>query len=157
METKIDTKLLITIATVFGLFIINGIIMYLFPSRPDEWYKKLKKASLNPPSYVFGIAWTILYILIIVAYIIAFRELDYSYWIIPIIHLLLNFSYSPIFFHYKLLFGSAILTTLILIFALITMYIFSFKSMTAVYLLIPYILWLLFANYLAWSVAVLNN
>ncbi len=157
-KTEINTKLFITIITVFILFTINIISSKLiYPSNPDKWYKDLKKSSLNPPSYVFGIAWTILYILIVAAYIIGLRELDYSMWIIPIIHLLLNFSYSPIFFYYKLIYPAAILTTLILIFALLTMYIFSAKSLIAVYLLIPYILWLLFANYLAWSVVVLNK
>lgn len=157
MKIEFTQKLIISIITVIFLFSINFIIMFIYPSRPDEWYKKLKKAPINPPSYIFGIVWTILYILIAISYIIAFNLLDYSYWIIPIIHLLLNFSYSPVFFYYKQLYGAAILTLLILIFALITMYIFSFKSMISVYLLIPYILWLIFANYLAWTIAIINN
>jgi benzodiazapine receptor len=139
------------------LFIINGIIMVNYSSKPDKWYMDLKKSPLNPPSYVFGIAWSILYLLIVISYTIALSQLDYVYWILPIIQLLLNFSYSPVFFYYKKLLGAAILTTLILIMTIITMYIFSLKSSVAVYLLIPYILWLIFANYLAWSVYLLNK
>ena len=157
MKFNITKKQIISFITVIILFIINGILMFKYPSKPDKWYMDLKKSPLNPPGYVFGIAWTILYILIIISYTIAFGNLDYINWIIPIIHLLLNFSYSPVFFYYKKILGAAILTTLILMFAIITMYIFSFKSYLAVFLLIPYILWLLFANYLAWSVYFLNK
>ena len=138
------------------LFLINGLLMINYPSKPDKWYMNLKKSKLTPPSYVFGIAWTILYILIIISYTISLSKLEYISWIIPIIHLLLNFSYSIVFFHYKNILGSAIITTLILIFALITVYIFSNVSYLSIILLIPYILWLLFANYLAWSVYYLN-
>jgi benzodiazapine receptor len=157
MKYNITKKQIEGFILVIFLFIINGIIMFNFPSKPDKWYMDLKKSKLNPPSYLFGIVWPILYILIIISYTIALANLNYIYWIIPIIHLLLNFSYSPVFFYYKNLLGAAILTTLILIFALITMYIFSFKSYLSVYLLIPYIIWLLFANYLGWSVYLLNK
>jgi tryptophan-rich sensory protein len=157
MKFNITKKQIEGFIVVIILFIINGIIMYNYPSEPDKWYMDLKKSPLNPPGYVFGIAWTILYILIIISYTIAFGNLDYIYWILPIIHLLLNFSYSPVFFYYKKILGAAILTTLILIFAIITMYIFSFKSYLSVFLLIPYIIWLLFANYLSWSVYFLNK
>lgn len=154
---KIDIKIIIAIITIIILFGINGIIMYYFSAKPDKWYNDLKKSQLNPPGYVFGIAWTILYILIFISYIIAFSQLDYIYWLIPIIQLLLNFAYSPVFFYYKKILGAAILTTIILIMTLITIYIFSLKSYYAVILLIPYILWLFFANYLAWSVYILNK
>jgi benzodiazapine receptor len=139
------------------LFIANGLIMYNVPTKPDKWYMDLKKSPLNPPGYVFGIVWTILYMLIITSYTMALPKLDYVYWIIPILQLLLNFAYSPVFFYYKEIFGAAILTTLILIFTLMTIYIFSLKTYVAVYLLIPYVMWLLFANYLAWSVYFLNK
>ena len=72
------------------LFIINGIIMVNYSSKPDKWYMDLKKSPLNPPSYVFGIAWSILYLLIVISYTIALSQLDYVYWILPIIQLLLN-------------------------------------------------------------------
>jgi len=157
MKLFINKKQIEAFIVVICLFILNAIIMYNYSSKPDKWYMDLKKSSLNPPSYVFGIAWSILYILIIISYIIAFSQLDYIYWIIPIIQLLLNFSYSPIFFYYKNLLGAAIITTLILFFTIITIYIFSLKSYNSVYLLIPYILWLIFANYLAWSVYILNK
>ena len=60
-------------------------------------------------------------------------------------------------FIYKQLLASAIITLLILLTAIIVIYQFyTYKQYISVYLLIPYIIWLLFANYLAWSVYLLN-
>jgi len=127
-------------------------------SKPDKWYYELKKPTLTPPGYVFGIAWSILYTLIAISYYFALWDKSFAYWIIPIIHLLLNYSYTPLIFVYKRLLESAIITSLVLLTAIIVMILFyNYGNMISVYLLIPYILWLSFANYLAWSVYILNK
>ena len=129
-----------------------------FFSRPDKWYFNLKKPVYNPPSYIFSIAWFILYILIGISYYLALRELNYEYWIIPIIHLLLNFMYSPLIFVFKRLLESSFIVLLTLITLIIVMILFyNYKKYISVLLLIPYLLWLIFANYLAWSVYYLNK
>jgi benzodiazapine receptor len=127
-------------------------------SKPDDWYFNLKKPKLTPPGYVFGIAWSILYTLIAISYYLALWDKPFEYWIIPIIHLLLNYSYTPLIFVYKRLLESAIITSLVLLTAIIVMILFyKYGNMISVYLLIPYILWLSFANYLAWSIYKLNK
>jgi len=128
--------------------------------KVDEWYmKKLKKPPLNPPNFIFPIVWSILYLLMGISYYYGLYDKSYIYWTIPIIHLILNFSYSPIFFYFKKILAAAIITTLILITALMVMYQFYYYSgyKIAAYLLIPYIFWLLFANYLAWSIYFINK
>jgi len=128
--------------------------------RPDKWYNnKLKKPELNPPNYIFPIVWTILYLMIGISYFLALSKTkDIKNWILPILHLLLNFSYSPMFFYFRELLLSSILTTLILITGLMIIYQFSIldKSLISTYLLIPYIIWLCFANYLSWSIYLIN-
>ena len=127
-------------------------------SKPDDWYFNLKKPKLTPPGYVFGIAWSILYTLIAISYYLALWDKSFAYWIIPIIHLLLNYSYTPLIFVYKRLLESAIITSLVLLTAIIVMILFyKYGNMISVYLLIPYIIWLSFANYLAWSIYKLNK
>ena len=37
----------------------------------NEWYKKQKKSSLTPPGYVFGIAWSILYVILAIYFVLA--------------------------------------------------------------------------------------
>lgn len=128
--------------------------------RPDGWYKKLKKPFFNPPNYIFPIVWTFLYLTIGISYFLALSNTNnIIYWILPILHLLLNFSYSPIFFYFRELLLSAILTTFILITAIIIIYQFSIldKSLIASYLLIPYLIWLSFANYLSWCIYFINQ
>ena len=128
--------------------------------RPDQSYKELKKPALNPPNYIFPIVWTILYLMIGVSYYLALRKTNkIEYWILPIIHLILNFSYSPTFFYFKQILLSAFLTSIILITALMLIYQFSKldKTLIASYLLIPYIIWLSFANYLSWSIYIINK
>ena len=136
--------------------VIIGFLIGLF-TKPDEWFKKLKKPKFNPPNYIFPIVWFILYLLIGVSYYLALKNKPMKYWIIPLVHLLLNFSYSIMMFRYKLLFESAILTSLILLTAIIVMILFyNYKKINSVILLIPYIIWLMFANYLAWSIYLIN-
>lgn len=150
---KLDFYLIwIIIPILFGF--LSGSI-----GKPDNWYENLIKPSLNPPKLVFPIVWSILYILLGFAYYYGLYKKDLKLYIIPIIHLLLNFLYSPMFFYYKQILGSAILTLLILIFAILTAIQFGLtnKSLIPVYLFIPYILWLMFANYLSWSIYKLNK
>lgn len=129
-----------------------------FFTRPDKWYFDLKKPLYNPPSYIFSIAWFILYILIGISYYLALSGLSYEYWIIPIIHLLLNFMYTPIIFVFKRLLESAFIVLFTLITLIIVMILFyNYEKYISVLLLIPYLFWLLFANYLAWSVYYLNK
>jgi tryptophan-rich sensory protein len=129
-----------------------------FFTRPDNWFKSLKKPVLNPPSYVFSIAWFILYILIGVSYYLALKNKKFIYWIIPLLHLILNFSYTPIIFMYKRLLESSFIVLLTLLTLIIVMVLFySYKKYVSVYLLIPYLLWLIFANYLSWTFYLLNK
>jgi benzodiazapine receptor len=127
--------------------------------RADKSYQNLKKSKLNPPNYIFPIVWTILYLMIGISYFLALKNTkDIKYWILPTLHLLLNFSYSPMFFYFKELLLSAILTTLILITGVMVFYQFSIldKSFISSSLLIPYIIWLCFANYLSWTIYFIN-
>ena len=136
--------------------LLIGFIIGTF-TKPDKWYMKLNKSKFTPTKIVFRIAWAILYLLIGISYYLALRDKSIEYWIIPIIHLLLNFCFSPLMFVYKRLLESAIITFLILITAILVMYLFyTYEQYISVYLLIPYIIWLIFANYLALSVYLLN-
>jgi benzodiazapine receptor len=148
----LNFNLLIIILPLIVGFVIGQL------SRPGEWYLKLNKPKLTPPSYVFGIAWSILYLLIGISYYLALKNRSIEYWIIPLLHLVLNYIYTPLIFMYNRLLESAILTTLILITAIIVMILFySYGNKISAYLLIPYIMWLSFANYLGWSIYSLNT
>jgi len=118
----------------------------------DTWYVELVKSPLNPPSYVFGIVWPILYALMA---FVSFRSAD-KIWKLFIPQLILNAAWSWMFFfmHAPLL---ALINISILIFlnqkilAILTK-----ESKLLFWLYLPYVLWLSFAGFLNASIVFLN-
>ncbi len=117
------------------------------------------KPSFNPPGIVFPIVWSILYILMgISSYIIYNDNTTYKKkaLILYAIQLIINGIWSIIFFRFKL-FLLAFITIIILLLLTIYMTIEFYKiNKTSAYLQIPYIIWLIFASILSYSVYILN-
>jgi tryptophan-rich sensory protein len=145
--------------------ILLGSLSGLVGGARTVWYERLQKPVFSPPSYLFGIVWPILYLLMGVAAYMVFGRDDEAHpqiqvvWWLYILQLLLNISFSPIMFRLKNLLLAAIVTTLTLIFATATTLYFGIvlKKWWSVGLMMPYIIWLLFANVLAWSFYTLNS
>ena len=118
----------------------------------DEWYSSLIKSSLNPPSFVFGIVWPILYALMaIIAYKLAHKIAP-----IFIMQLVLNAAWSWIFFYFHAPF-IALLDIGLLIYLNQRILMIIKKESSALYLLyLPYVLWLSFAAFLNASIVFLN-
>ena len=140
--------------------IISLIVSQIYRSEwDDKKYKIMIKPKLNPPSYVFGIVWPILYLLIGISYYMAlYNKKHFKYFILPIIALIFNYTYTPTFFGTNgLLFGLIVIIFSLLsaILVCIQFYITE-KNKLSVYLLIPYILWLCFATYLGFNIYMLN-
>jgi tryptophan-rich sensory protein len=146
----------------------------------EDKYKNLKKPEYNPPNYVFGIVWPILYLLIGGIYSYALYDSkcipdsiskcakiiyykDFKYWIIPTLALIFNFLYIPVFFGENGLFNGFVIIILSLIFAILTLIQFitqnnyyKYTKIFAIIALVPYILWLSFASYLSYNIYILN-
>ena len=118
----------------------------------DLWYTSLNKSDLNPPGYVFGIVWTILYILMMISAFISYEKV----FIVFNIQLVLNAAWSWLFFKSQMP-----LVSLLDIYLLIALNIFiltlMFKESKLAFLLfIPYVVWISFASYLNLFI-VINN
>jgi tryptophan-rich sensory protein len=118
----------------------------------DSWYLSLDKSRLNPPSYVFGIVWPILYILMMVSAFLAHKKI----FSIFIIQLIFNAAWSWLFFRFQMP-----LIALLDIYLLIAINIYILNLMykenkLAFFLFIPYIIWISFASYLNLFI-VINN
>ena len=118
----------------------------------DYWYLLLDKSELNPPSYVFGIVWPILYILMIVSAFLTYKKV----FSIFIVQLFFNAAWSWLFFRFQMP-----LVSLLDIYLLIVMNIYILKLMyheskIAFVLFLPYVLWISFASYLNLFI-VINN
>lgn len=118
----------------------------------DPWYQGLFKSNLNPPGYVFGIVWPILYLLMGIT---AWRTLDRIKNLFYV-QLFFNAIWSWLFFSFHLPLISLI-DIWLLIFINIKILIMVLKEdKLAAFLYTPYIGWLLFASYLNLFI-VLNN
>ena len=130
---------------------VIGSLANIFISS-DSWYVDLVKSPLNPPSFVFGIVWPILYALMA---FVSFKSAD-KIWKLFIPQLILNAAWSWMFFfmHVPLL---ALINISILIFLnQKILVILKIESKLLFWLYLPYVLWLSFAAFLNASIVFLN-
>jgi len=127
----------------------------------NTWYAELTRPALTPPNWVFGPAWTILYIMIAIAIIVYYsasgKQQVLLTTVILAVHLAANFSWTPLFFGLQnpLL---ALLDIIILDVTLVALiYLFWQASTVAAVLLIPYLCWVSFATYLNAGFLLLNR
>lgn len=140
--------------------LIVGFLSNILTSNYRDFYKTLIKPPLAPPGYLFGIVWTILFILIGISYFllklktegIDISNIDFWYYL----QLIINFFWSIFFFKNQALTFSFIWLLFLLIIVVITFLKFYKTNKISSYLLIPYILWIIFAGYLNLSIAILN-
>lgn len=137
--------------------IVGGIVGVVISKYID--YNTLSKPILSPPSYIFPIAWTILYILMGISYSIieTKQQIDNQAKNIYYTQLLVNALWSIIFFILKWRFISIIWILILLILVIYMTVIFYNKNKTSGLLQIPYIIWLIFATYLNIGVYILNK
>lgn len=145
---------------VFGLSALGA-----WGSNPmmNEWYQSLTLPSFNPPSFIFGIVWPILYVLIATSLFLIWKQKEgwlekgrsLTLWIF-VVHVLLNVVWSPVFFGLQSIGGALILLILILGTLLWLMKRLYKKYRVSAYLLLPYLLWIMFALVLNISIFFLN-
>lgn len=128
------------------------------PNIPT-WYAALDKPPLLPPDEVFGPVWGVLYLMMGIALFLAWiapKKEQGLIYIAFFAQLLLNTAWSWAFFGLQQPWLGFLV--IILLIAAITWTIFEFKkvSSAAARLLVPYLMWVLFATYLTIGVAVLN-
>lgn len=151
---KLENKQILTLfAWAFVMILIGSAIGSSTRGGLDSWYINLKRSPLTPPNYVFPIAWTILYALIGFSGAIIWHGKDIAYikWIkiLYIAQLILNWSWSPLFFNFYLTGLSFIVILVMDILVALIIYLTYKGEITSLYIMMtPYLLWLLFATYL---------
>ncbi len=152
MKVKSWPKLIFSIILAQSAGLIGTI--FTFNAIPT-WYGLLNKPSFSPPNWVFGPIWTILYTLIGVSMYLVWtnKKGDLKLFLF---HLFLNAIWSPIFFGTKNL-GLAFIVILLMDLTLIIIIKNFYKiNRSAAYLLVPYLLWIIFATLLNFSIWKLN-
>ena len=122
-------------------------------------YVLLEKPPLSPPGHIFPVVWTILYLLMGIAAWLVSRsggpgKASALFWFF--VQLAVNFSWSIIFFRFGLYWAALAVLLLLDILVIHTIRLFRKQNPTAAWLMVPYLLWILFATYLNAAFALLN-
>lgn len=151
-------KILVAVSACLVVGFLSG---YATQSSVSTWYAGLQKPFLNPPNWIFAPVWTVLYILMGVAAGLVWRRGFYHKWVKTALYhfgfqLLLNGLWSLIFFGFQNPLGALLVIITLLILILFTIKWFRVVNKTAALLMVPYLLWVLFATYLNLSIWWLN-
>lgn len=139
---------------------IGGLSGLLTDSATSQWYQQLEKPWFNPPSYLFGIVWPVLYLLMGISLFLIWAARPHPHkiraFVIFGVQLLLNFLWSFIFFTFQEP-GWALLEMSLLWMSIVAMMVvfFPIRRWAAV-LQIPYLLWVTFATLLNASIWMFN-
>ena len=131
------------------------------PNIPT-WYATLQKPAFNPPNWLFGPVWTLLYLSMGVAAFLVWKEglakkeVEFALGLFAI-QLLLNALWTPLFFSLHWVLIAFIEIIVLWLFILLTIIKFYRLSKAAGLLLVPYLLWVSFASFLNFSIWLLNK
>jgi tryptophan-rich sensory protein len=150
---------IISIAIALGV----GALSAFFTRNNMNLYEEIITPPLSPPSILFPIVWTVLYILMGISAAMIYtdtfssprekRSALYTY----ALSLIVNFFWSIIFFNMRA-FLFAFLWLLLLLFLIVRTIMKYYKiNSTAAYLQIPYLVWVSFAGYLTAAIWILNR
>lgn len=146
-------KYILLIIWILGLIFIGFIIGSSTKTEVNNWYKNLNRSPLSPPNYWFGIVWTILYAMIGFSGFLIWEQNKYTkkLYLIKILYLsqlILNFSWTPLFFSYHMMDASFLFLMTIICLVACIIYLSYEKIRLVTVLMVPYLFWLLFAAHL---------
>jgi tryptophan-rich sensory protein len=135
---------------VLGIGLLIGTV-----TRPDGWYAALAKPSFNPPNWVFGPVWSLLYVMIAVAGARTFERGagGFPLWLGQ---MALNCAWSPVFFglHRP---GVALAIIVALLIAILAFIATRWQAdRVSALLFVPYAAWVAFASVLNAAIVALN-
>lgn len=139
--------------------IAGGLGAFFTMSSVTSWYNTINKPSFNPPSWVFGPTWTLLYVLMGIACFLIWKT-DHpqrkKFLGLFGIQLILNALWSPAFFGMQSPLLGLVVIVPLWVMILICILEFRKSSLLASKLMIPYLLWVSFASVLNFSIWWLN-
>jgi len=125
--------------------------------KPGVWYDNLSKPSWNPPNWLFPVAWLQLYIMIAFAGWLVWMQVGFGspFWV-WVAQLVLNSTWSVLFFGVRQLRWAFIESTILWSAILSCVLLFAPVSVAAAWLMVPYLAWVSFACLLNWKMWQLN-
>lgn len=141
----------------FFALVIGGGLAIGYLTAPGQWYAGLAKPSFNPPNWIFGPVWTVLYVLIAV---VGWRTFERGRGGWPMrlwwAQLALNFLWSPVFFAAHRI-GLALVVILLMLATNLSFIRTVWRQdRMAAWLFAPYAAWVPFASVLNGAILMLN-
>lgn len=145
---------LIGIVICLGLGMLSG---YWSHASDSLWYATIKKPYYNPPSWIFAPIWTLLYIFMGIALGSLWRQRDQKKISLYLfgLQLFYNLAWSPLFFKWHRI-DLALLDSILLLLAVIALLFVMRSNRTVLLLLLPYLLWVIYATILNGALYILN-
>lgn len=144
-------------ASAFCVAFVGGALTQIGP-----WYRSLVKPSWQPPDWLFGPAWTVIFTLIAIAGVLAWRATDTlsgRRWLIGLFALngVLNMLWSFLFFYLQRP-ALALIEVAFLWLSIVSLIVPAARARPlAGWLLAPYLAWVSFASFLNYTVVKLNG
>lgn len=121
------------------------------------WYVNLNKPSFNPPAWIFGPAWTVLYLMMGAALGKLWKDKANNKLLITlfIIQFIFNLAWSPLFFYFHRIDWA--LADIDALWLSLFIFMIAARHHRSVFLLcLPYLLWVSFATFLNFSIYTMN-
>jgi len=126
-------------------------------SAPDAWYRGLVKPPLNPPDWLFGVVWPLLYVFIAIAgWLTWMRDANSTAMKLWGAQMLLNWAWTPVWFGAHQPWPAFAILVVMWLCTLGFILAVRRQDSVAAWLFVPYLAWLSFAGYLNLSIALLN-
>ena len=148
-------SLLFFLAFSFGASAWGGFVTSIYK---EPWYSTLIKPEFNPPDLIFPTIWIILYVSMAFAVWLIWINPKKSEKIIYIyfVHLLVNASWSVVFFALHQIFLALVVVVIIVLLVLWLIKLYYPINKISAFLMVPYLAWLLFAFVLNLNILLLN-
>lgn len=148
---------MLTLAAFLLLTVGGGTLLGVY-NLPGEWYAGLQKPFFNPPNWIFGPVWTVLYVLIAIAGWRTWeRRAEGAAMQVWFGQLAANFAWSPAFFTMQSI-GLALVIIFVMLALIVTFIALSWnRDRTAALLFLPYAAWVSFAALLNAAIFYLNS
>lgn len=151
----------------WALFVIPVIMFLGFLSgtisgsaAENMWYQTLIKPDIQPPGWVFGVVWPILYFLMGLAFAMILHARGAQNRALAIglflVQFLINLSWSPIFFGQHKVSTAFYIIIIMVLAAIATTIAFGQVRKAAAWLMVPYLVWISFAAILNFQIDQLN-
>lgn len=158
-------KKVITVAVCIAIPLCAGFLSAAITGDAMKKFGQFNQPPLAPPAWLFPVAWTIMYILMGIAsyFILMYKpktkkesKMRIAALVLYCVQLVFNFVWSPVFFLVGDYFFALMWLLAMWLMVIIVMFLIRERSMPAMWCLLPYVLWCLFAMYLNVGILLLN-